>query len=144
MRKEYWVLLPVLVMFLVVIFLIGNHPQLGSMCIIGKTCFNVELVSTSEDRELGLGGRESLNSDEGMFFVFPLNDYYGFWMKDMLFPIDLIWINGEGKIVGIEKNMQPCGESCEVFYPDVEVKYVLEINSGMADIHGLVNGDIFQ
>jgi uncharacterized membrane protein (UPF0127 family) len=65
-------------------------------------------------------------------------------MKDMRFPIDLIWINHEMKVSGIVKDFQPCkpDEVCPVVYPDEEIIYVLEINSGLSNRHGLGNGDV--
>ena len=60
--------------------------------IVGKT-LQVDLALTDEEKARGLSGRESLDEDEGMLFVFDVPGNYGFWMKDMNFAIDIIWLN---------------------------------------------------
>jgi uncharacterized membrane protein (UPF0127 family) len=66
---------------------------------------SVEAVRSPAAIAQGLGGRQELAVD-GMLFVFPRLDRPVFWMKDMLFPIDIVWIQ-QGKVVGIERNVQP-------------------------------------
>ncbi len=94
------------------------------------------LADTEELRSLGLGGRESLEQDEGMLFIFPKADRYGIWMKDMRFPIDIFWIGDDGRVASFEKNVGP-ETYPHVFYPDAPVRYVLETNAGFADRHGI-------
>ncbi len=102
--------------------------------------FVVEIADTDEKRIKGLSGRKSLSEDEGMIFVFDQPGMYGFWMKDMLFSIDIIWLSEEGRVVHIVKNAKP--ESFpEVFYPSSEAKYVLELPAGTADRLSLQIGD---
>ncbi|MDP3986859.1 MAG: DUF192 domain-containing protein [Nanoarchaeota archaeon] len=133
----------VFVVFLIIAIVSVKEKDSNSLmiCVEDKACFDVEIASSVEDRERGLSGRESLDLDKGMFFVFPQERDYGFWMKDMSFPIDLLWIDKEGEIVGLEKNMQPCKESCEVFYSLENISYVLEINAGLAEEYNLREGD---
>ncbi|NCN45629.1 MAG: hypothetical protein COU63_03780 [Candidatus Pacebacteria bacterium CG10_big_fil_rev_8_21_14_0_10_36_11] len=97
--------------------------------IAGKT-IKVEVVNKADSISRGLGGRENLNVD-GMLFVFPSPVTTSFWMKDMLFPIDLYWIANE-QIVGVEKNMLPPNdlnsqETMKVYYSPGMVDMVLEI-----------------
>lgn len=72
---------------------------------LGGQSLTVEVVRTPESITQGLGGRETLAAD-GMLFLLPRRDQPVFWMKDMRFPIDIIWID-DGRIVGIERNVQP-------------------------------------
>ncbi len=75
-----------------------------------------------------------------MLFVFDKPDIYSFWMKDMLFPIDMIWISEDGKVVYIERDARP--ESYpNSFIPDAPAKYVLEVNAGFSEKNNLKVGD---
>ena len=92
----------------------------------------VSLALTETERILGLSGRTSLPEDEGLLFVFNPPADVGFWMKDMLFSIDIIWINEKGKVIWVEKNLSP--ESYpEIFSPPAPASYVLEVNAGFSD-----------
>ena len=91
----------------------------------------VEAVYTQAAQQQGLSGRKYLENNTGMLFVFPKEDYYAFWMKDMLFPIDIIWMDKNYKIVYVKKNAQPCTTfSCPKFAPDKPAQYVLEVSPG--------------
>ena len=85
--------------------------------------------------------RESLGEDEGMLFVFEEEGEYNFWMKNTIIPLDMIWIDSEGRIVHIEYDAQPCEENCELIRPEIEARYVLEINSGLSEKLGIKVGD---
>lgn len=104
---------------------------------------NVVTASTSEDRARGLSGRERLGNREGMLFVFDSPSPYCFWMKDMNFPIDIIWLDSNKKVVTVKENATP--ESYpEPFCPSQEAQYVLEVASGKADEWGITVGDQAQ
>lgn len=104
-----------------------------------KGALEVEMVDTENSRELGLSNRPSMNDDEGMLFVFDTPGRYGFWMKDMKFSLDIIWINQNGVVVAIERNVTP--ESYpKPYINQSEALYVLEINAGLAERFGLYMG----
>ncbi len=105
-----------------------------------ETSVSVEVADTSEKRTLGLGDRIALLSGHGMLFVFETSDRYGFWMKDMHFALDMIWLDEDLKIVHIEKNVVP-GSYPQIFKPEVPALYVLEVPAGFSEDHGLVLGD---
>lgn len=118
---------------------IKNTPAINRVS-IGDTFINVRLADTPEKKELGLGGTQSMPEDEGMLFIFNQSYPYPFWMKGMLFPIDIIWVDGNGKIIFIKKNATV--ESYpETFAPALPAKYVLEVNSGFTDRHNINEGD---
>lgn len=108
---------------------------------INNFTLTADLALTSEQITKGLAVKDTLNENEGMLFVFSNPSRSGFWMKDMKFPIDIIWLNKDKEIVHIEKNLQPCGTTCPMFRPDEDSKYVLETVSGFADKHNLKEGD---
>jgi uncharacterized membrane protein (UPF0127 family) len=104
-----------------------------------KGALDAEVADTAASRELGLSGRVKMGDDEGMLFIFDVPGRYGFWMKDMKFPLDIVWINQNGIVVDIERNLTP--ESYpKAFTNQSEATYVLEINAGMAEKFGLYLG----
>jgi len=107
---------------------------------IGSTTIPVEIADTEQSRIMGLSGRKTLPIDTGMFFVFDVIGRNEIWMKDMNFPIDIIWIDAEFKVVDITKNAVP--ESFpKTFEPRTPVLYVLETIAGWADKNGIKMGD---
>ncbi len=104
-----------------------------------STTLRVQVAKTPTTRERGLSGRESLASDEGLLFIFPTSGTHGFWMKDMNFPIDIVWINSSKKVVGISENVAPETYPTS-FFPPKQIQFVLEVNAGTAKKSGLVVG----
>lgn len=101
---------------------------------------NAEIARTTNERARGLSGRPNLAEFGGMLFVFPVPTVPQFWMKDTLFPLDLIWINDKLKVVGIARNVSP--ESFpETFSPPQPVRYVLEVNAGLTENFNINPGD---
>lgn len=101
----------------------------------------VEIADEWPEMERGLMHRESLPEDEGMLFIFPQPGTYPFWMKNTLIPLDAIYISQNGTIVGILQ-MEPCiADPCPVYTPDSEALYVLEVNKGFSERHGISEGD---
>jgi uncharacterized membrane protein (UPF0127 family) len=104
-----------------------------------KGALEVEVADTISSRELGLSGRKKMNDDEGMLFVFDTPGRYGFWMKDMQFPLDIAWINQNGIVVYIERNVTP-ETYPKAFINQSEALYVLEVNAGLMEKFGLYMG----
>ena len=103
---------------------------------VGKYSINAEIADTEASRTQGLSGRMNLAADTGLLFVFGSPDIYGFWMKDMNFPIDIVWIDSKKKVVGVERSINP--ESFpEIYYASSSVLYVLELNSMAAQKYGM-------
>jgi hypothetical protein len=101
------------------------------------------IVNTPESRTLGLSGRESLPEDTAMLFVFDKPGIYKFWMKDMNFPIDIIWLDENKKIIHIEENIAPETYPAS-FGPEKDSLYVLEANAGFASKKGLQVGKVLD
>ena len=99
----------------------------------------IEYATTETERERGLGGRESIPDDYGMLFVFPKDDYYGFWMEDMLVPVDIFWLDAQGQVVFIMADIDPASYP-DVFYPSVPARYVLETAAGFTKTHSITIG----
>ncbi|KND48172.1 MAG: hypothetical protein AB201_01075 [Parcubacteria bacterium C7867-006] len=128
--------------FIIIVVLLSNFTYRARV-VVGGAVFNVDVAETKYLLEKGLSGHKPLTKDEGMFFVFQKPDNYGFWMKDMLFPIDIIWISSDFKITHIEKSVLP-ETYPKVFYPEIDSMYVLEISAGSSDALNLKIGDSVQ
>lgn len=102
--------------------------------------FKIILADTPMSRERGLSGRISLDSDTVMLFVFENSSLHNFWMKDMLFSIDMVWLDTNRKIIHIERSVKP-ETYPKSFGPDEDSKYVLEFKEGAINTIGLEVGD---
>lgn len=104
------------------------------------------IASIDEQRIRGLSGIEKMNENEGMLFLFDKPSKQGFWMNKMNFPIDIIWLDSNNKVVHIEKQLEPCKLflACPVYNPEVDTLYVIELRSGFADDHSIKNDMIIN
>lgn len=111
------------------------NARLGSLPLL------VEYAKTLKEWELGLSGRKFLPIDHGLLFVFEKPGRYGFWMKDMLFPIDIVWMDPSYRVIAIAPDLSPSTYP-ETFYPPVPVLYVLEINAGLVQEYNIATGTV--
>lgn len=120
----------------------GDVP--AKACLRGQ-CYKIEMAKTPQSREKGLMFRERLDTGHGMLFFFDEPGKHGFWMKNMAFPIDILWLGEDKKIVHIESNVPPCQQDpCVVYVPKKPAAYVLEIQAGEARRRGIVAGDFLN
>ncbi len=106
---------------------------------VGGALVSVEVADTIASRTQGLSGRDSLGINSGLLFVFDEPEEVGIWMKDMKFPIDIIWIDEEGVVIDVVEGATP--ESYPTVYtPYRDATYVLEVNSGFASTHRIRSG----
>ena len=111
---------------------------------VGSSVFRVEIADSLRSRAQGLSGRTSLGEMDGMLFTFQIPATYSFWMKDMNFPLDIVWIRN-GLVVGISENVpKPSGKLLDLptYLPPGQVDTVLEINAGLSEKLGIKAGDI--
>lgn len=110
---------------------------------IGAATFTLELARTPQERAVGLSGRTHLPEDHGMLFIFDSDARHGFWMKDTLIPLDIIWLDSDGVVVDVQ-TMQPepgvPDPLLTVYRPSAPARYVLEVNAGLAQRHGIQPG----
>ncbi len=110
---------------------------------INNQTFKIEVAKTNETRQVGLSGKDSIPQDFGMLFPFETQNYYSFWMKNMKFPIDIIFIRGN-KIVTIFQSVKPPEKevmSLPLYQPTEPSDAVLEINAGLSEKYGFKPGD---
>ena len=127
-----------LVFFLAVLLLSGCAAgDIKKIC-FKDACVESEIADSQDKRAKGLMFRESLASGRGMFFVFPRQDRYSFWMKNMRFALDIIWIGEDKSVVDISANVPVCNSDyCDTVSPKEKAKFVLEVNSGFAARHNI-------
>jgi uncharacterized membrane protein (UPF0127 family) len=132
------------------------NPGLATTTLtVGNTTITVEVADTDAEREQGLSDRTSLAPGHGMLFVFQQDGDYGFWMKDMSFPLDMLFISetqtpNVGAVVSVAANASPDSynaadpNASQVFSPPLAVKYVLEVPAGFAAEHGIATGTVVR
>jgi uncharacterized membrane protein (UPF0127 family) len=109
----------------------------------GEVVFKVELAQTPEEQKKGLMDRTYMAKNRGMLFVYKEAQPVTFWMKNMLIPIDMIFIGADHRIKRILPVVPPCpfGQECPLYSPAEPVQYVLEIRAGIAEAEKLEVGD---
>jgi uncharacterized membrane protein (UPF0127 family) len=113
----------------------GNFTQV----MIGTHMLRVEVVDTEAGRAQGLSNRNEIGSD-GMLFIFQTPGVYPFWMKDMRFPIDIVWLSG-GTVLGFVDSAASSSEPAPPIYPPPgPVDRVLELPAGSARTYGIEAG----
>lgn len=117
----------------------------GDTLCFGESCVEVEIAVSPEEIRTGLMNRASLPESGGMLFVFGNEGAHMFWMKNTLIPLDIIWMDDDGRVVYIENDAQPCRTpTCPTHGPKVSSKYVLEVNAGYAEKYNINTGDKAQ
>ncbi len=133
----------ILLLVLVISIFILNRDNKNVVEIIGNNDITYIIVNTPESRTLGLSGRESLPENTAMLFVFDEPGKYQFWMKDMNFPIDIIWLDENKKIIHIEENIAPETYPTS-FGPENNSLYVIEANVGFVGKNNLKMGKVLD
>lgn len=105
-------------------------PERASHVRVGAQSFRVEVAATEAQRQTGLSGRPGMAEDAGMLFVMPEPAVHSFWMYDMGFAIDLVWIDADRTVLGAQ-TLAPCGpHACALHFAPAPVLYALEVNAG--------------
>jgi uncharacterized membrane protein (UPF0127 family) len=95
--------------------------------------YTLEVVRTPEEQAQGLMFRESLAEKTGMLFPFGDKAVHRFWMKNTMIPLDMIWMDADGKVIFVSADTPPCkADPCPSYGPDAPAASVLEIAGGMA------------
>lgn len=138
--KKILILLAVCALLLSAFSLFTPKNKIKSIQVGNTVLDRIEIADTNAKRERGLSGRNSIEANYGMLFTFQTPAKYEFWMKDMNFAIDMIWLDADWKVVGLKKDAKP--ESYpEAFGPEENSLYVLEVVSGLIQKENLKIGD---
>jgi len=122
-----------------------SQPQMKTTgkATIGSHTFNIEVVKDSKAQQIGLTKYSGLQENQGMLFIFPNPGMYGFWMRGMKFPIDMIFINNN-KVVSTNENLQPIktdAKNISIYEPAAPADNVLEIKAGLVKKYNIKKGD---
>lgn len=134
-----YVVLIIAVVLLAVFRFGGKVPNIslfgGAEATVNGTKINLLLAKSEQDRIKGLSGRKGLDTNQGMLFVWDKKGIYPFWMKGMLFPIDIIYIDDNSVVYIVKNAPAPAGQAqvLTIYKPDTEANYVLEVNAGTTD-----------
>lgn len=116
-----------------------SHVRHDAKLHLTKGDIFVQLADSSSERELGLSYRPEIGKEEGMLFIFDTPGKYGFWMKDMQFPIDIVWLSQSGQVVYIEENVATSTYP-KAFTNSSSALYVLELGANVAHEVGIFLG----
>lgn len=153
MKKLFFVI----ILFLITVFLAGSSAKktinFQSLIPIKQTTtpsttiknhtFHLYIAKAQPDREIGLTKYNSLQKDQGMYFIFETPNYYAFWMKGMKFPIDILFLNS-GTVVDIKDSIPPADANDNNpprYIPIQTADSVLEISAGLSKKYGISVGD---
>ena len=119
-------------------------PAVIPLTLPSGTVLQVEVMVKDEDRAMGLMFRPSLPRDRGMLFIFERPDFHGIWMKNCKFPIDIVWLDEERKVLHVAESVPPCkAEPCPVYNPLRRAAFVVELNAGQARREKALLGSTF-
>ncbi len=105
--------------------------------------FDLSVAKSDKEKQVGLSDKKSLSENSGMIFTFDKPDYYPFWMRNMHFPIDILFI-ANNKIVTIYRNVQPPksnNEELPIYRPSQPADTAIELPAGTADKYNIQEGD---
>ena len=143
-------ILTIIISLFITIYLLDRYSSVNNQPYkrvkINNHRLNVEIVSDNLTRAKGLSNRKSLDKNSGMLFMFPNADYHQFWMKDMLFPLDFIWIK-DNIVVDVTENVAyPINhdENMSIITPKEPANTVLEVNAGKIKEWDIKIGDVVE
>jgi uncharacterized membrane protein (UPF0127 family) len=118
----------------------NDAPPLPSVPVrIGQQTFTLEVADDDSERQRGLMHRQSMPADHGMIFVFPNDAERQFWMKNTLIPLDILYLDADGKVVSI-RQLKPLDETgVRSWFP---ARYAIELNEGAAKKAGVKIGHV--
>lgn len=142
--KKLYLVFFALVLVIFVVFKIFYHAtpadfqilHFDTLAALDGTPLSLAIADTPHAEETGLSNQLSLQPNQGLLFVFDHPNMYGFWMKEMKFPIDVMWFDDSYKVVTIQKDFLPSSYPT-ISYPTASSTYVLEVPAGFADVHDI-------
>jgi uncharacterized membrane protein (UPF0127 family) len=121
---------------LVIVLVVGTFfftfwPSLSKTdLILGDGVFKASLALDDQSRQQGLSGTDSIANNEALVMAFPADDRYGIWMKDMNYPIDIVWLDSNKRVIDLVKNVSPDESTTVVHKPKSPARYVVELKAG--------------
>lgn len=134
----------VFIAVLVISLILGNKKT--TKVTLNNQTFNVAVARTDEEKQIGLSKKTALDENSGMLFVFDNPDFHSFWMKEMKFPIDIIFINGD-KVVTVFGQVNPpssLNSELVLYQPEEKSDKVLELNAGTSKKYNIKKGTVIK
>jgi uncharacterized protein len=121
----------------------GLAPRWATAVLPSGASFSLEVAADEASRARGYMYREEIGAREGMLFLFERSDYHPFWMRNVKFPLDILWLDRSLRVVHIAPDVPPCPAEgdCPSVVPSRPARYVLEFRAGTARAEGLRTGD---
>jgi uncharacterized membrane protein (UPF0127 family) len=147
--RNILIVLGLIAFFVYVIHFVQHRPAATEIK-VGSTTIYAQMADTEHERSMGLSFTQKLNDNAGMLFVFDEVGPKNFWMRDMLFDLDIIWLDENKQVVGffekVSKNSynQQHPELSKIFHSPDNTKYVLEVNSGTIEKIKIKTGDFLK
>jgi len=138
-KKALELLLAVAIVLGLVWLVFWSLPKAPVSFQVQDNVIALEIADSDAERRQGLSGREHLAPETGMLFVFRRAGYHAFWMPDMRFSLDIVWMDKNFLVVDIEEGVTP-DTYPKLFYPSQEASFVLELNAGQAKEYGITTG----
>lgn len=127
---KFIILIPFIVLlFLLLRAVIGNDTK--AIFLPNDYRLNAEVADSPKEIAKGLSGRQSIKINQAMLFIYEASDEYCYWMKDMNFSVDIIWLNENKEVVDIEFDVAPSTYP-QTFCPSGPARFVIETKSGVA------------
>lgn len=138
------------VVVLALIFGLSQEPdgcaesyRADKMIYLSREKISAEVADSADEQQRGLSDRACIGANQGMLFEFPRPGYYNFWMKDMQFPIDIVWMDDKKRVVEVAAKVQP-STFPDTFAATESSQYVLELAAGRAAELGITPGVVLE
>lgn len=129
-RNTFIVIIIVLIVIAVAAFLLIRDRQSKLPLVLGDGAFQATVLRTESEREKGLSGTDSLAANAAMLFVFPSDGKWSVWMKDMKYPIDIVWLDSNKQVVYLVKRATPESYPDTTYVPRTTARYIVELPAG--------------
>ncbi len=147
MFKRYDLYIIVLILLVFATFTFFPREDVDRVTFVtgsGNVTVSVEIARTQEELTQGLMYRSSLPPDSGMLFVLEPPRMLTFWMRNTLIPLDMVFLSSQREVIRIEGDVPPCTSDVCPTYGGVYGAYVVEVNAGFCDAHGIREGDVAE
>lgn len=139
--KKRWIALSATIIVLVGLGAVGLwYQSLPPTVTLGDATFAMRVARTASERQQGLSGTSQIAADEALVFDFLAEDRWGIWMKDMNYPIDIVWLDGDKNVIHIVKDAQPSSYPTVTYRPAEPAKYVIELKAGVTSAKRITIG----
>lgn len=128
---------------LIVMYGLQNFQQTTQVR-LGSGVYALRLADTEDERVLGLSGTEKLTPNGGLLMVYDSSDQHGIWMKDMNYPLDIVWLDENKEVVYVIEDAQPENPVETVYQPQKPALYVIELPAGSAATNAIKIGDVAE